>query len=78
MGEKWIPDSMQRELTRSRSYYVFEVSWNTTGKIDHQEKHKCKNFSDENLIDTDLLLSVVTLTIYSTTAHIVFFSQIYV
>ncbi len=66
---------MQRELTGSSSYHVFQVSWNTISAIDHQEQHKCKNYSGKNIIDTDLLVLMVILTIYSTIVHIVFFHK---
>jgi hypothetical protein len=67
-----IVDFMQRELTGSRSYHVFQASWNTISEIDHQEQNKCKNYLDKNIIDTDLL---VILTVYSTIVHIVLFHK---
>jgi len=70
--DKGVVDAMQRELTGSRRYHFFPVLWNTISEIDHQEQHKCKNYFDKNIIDTDLL---VILTIYSTIAHIVLFHK---
>ncbi len=70
--DKGIADPIQRELIRLRSYHIFQVFWNTISEIDHQEQHKCKNYLDKNIIDTDLL---VILTIYSTIAHIVVFHK---
>ena len=69
--DKGIVDSMQRELTRSRSYHIFQVLWNTISEIDHQEQYKCKNYLDKNIV----LVLLVILTIYSTIAHIVLFHK---
>jgi len=73
--DKGIVDSMQRELTGLRRYHVFQVSWNTISEINHQKQHKCQNYLDQNIIDTDLLVLSVILTIYSMIAHIVLFHK---
>ena len=60
--------SMQRELTRSRSYHASQISWRTIGELYHQKQHKCKDCLNKNIIGAEFL---VILTIYSTIVHIV-------
>lgn len=64
---------MQMELTGSRSYHVFQVLLDTITEIDHQQQHKCKNYSYKDIVDTDSSVAMVIITIYSTMAHIVLF-----
>ena len=72
---KEIVTSMRRELTGSCSYPTFQVSWHPISGIDHQKQHKCKNYSSKNITNTDLLVLMIILTMYSTIAHIVLFSK---
>ena len=59
---KRIVDPMQRELTGSRCYEVFQVSWDTISEIDHQKQRKSKNYSGQNIIDKGLLILMIILT----------------
>ncbi len=63
----------EKELTGLCGCHIFQVSWDTTAEIDHQEQHNCKNYSKyKNIIDIVLM---VILTTYFMIAHIALFHK---